>query len=143
MNAPARLDAALPLETTVLVVPGMHCAGCMGKVERAFAGLAAVHAARANLTARQVRVEHESGVSEPQLVAALADAGFPAQPRSEDLSAPPSAVKPLLAPLAVAAFACMNVMLLSVSIWSGADGSTKHLFHWLSAMIGVPAIVYA
>ncbi|MFN5778461.1 MAG: HAD-IC family P-type ATPase, partial [Novosphingobium sp.] len=58
------------------------------------------------------------------------------------LSAPPSAVKPLLAPLAVAAFACMNVMLLSVSIWSGAEGSTRDLFHWLSAMIGVPAIAY-
>lgn len=143
MNAPVRLDAAAPLETTVLVVPGMHCAGCMGKVERAFGGLAGVHAARANLTARQVRVEHEAGVSDLELVAALADAGFPAQPRSEDLVAPPSAVKPLLAPLAVAAFACMNVMLLSVSIWSGAEGSTRELFHWLSALIGVPAIAYA
>ena len=143
MNAPARLDDAAPLETTVLVVPGMHCAGCMGKVERAFAGLNGVHSARVNLTARQVRVEHEAAVREPALMAALADAGFASQPRVEDLSAPASAVRPLLAPLAVAAFACMNVMLLSVSIWSGAEGSTRDLFHWLSAMIGVPAIAYA
>jgi len=143
VNAPARLDDALPLESTVLVVPGMHCAGCMGKVERAFAGLSGVHSARVNLTARQVRVEHEASVREPDLMAALADAGFASQPRVEDLSAPPSAVKPLLAPLAVAAFACMNVMLLSVSIWSGAEGSTRDLFHWLSALIGVPAIAYA
>lgn len=143
MNAPVRLVDAAPLESTVLVVPGMHCAGCMGKVERAFAGLPGVHSARVNLTARQVRVEHETVVREPELMAALADAGFASQPRVEDLSAPPSAVKPLLAPLAVAAFACMNVMLLSVSIWSGAQGSTRDLFHWLSALIGVPAIAYA
>lgn len=143
MNAPARLDQSTPIETTVLVVPGMHCAGCMGKVERAFGELAGVHSARVNLTARQVRVEHEAQVREPVLMAALAEAGFASQPRAEDLSAPESAVKPLLAPLAVAAFACMNVMLLSVSIWSGADGSTRDLFHWLSAMIGVPAIAYA
>lgn len=143
MNAPARLADAMPIEATVLVVPGMHCAGCMGKVERAFGGLPGVHSARVNLTARQVRVEHEASVREPDLVAALADVGFASQPRVEDLSAPPSAVKPLLAPLAVAAFACMNVMLLSVSIWSGAEGSTRDLFHWLSALIGVPAIAYA
>ncbi len=148
MNAPApRADAlkanAVALATTVLVVPGMHCAGCMAKVERAFGGLPGVHTARVNLTARQVRVDHDPGVREPALVAALAEAGFASQPRGEELAPPPSAVKPLLAPLAVAGFACMNVMLLSVSIWSGADGSTKHLFHWLSAMIGVPAIVYS
>ncbi len=148
MNAPAPLNdmmrgAAVPLDTTVLVVPGMHCAGCMAKVERAFGGLPGVHAARVNLTARQVRVEHDPAVREPALVAALAEAGFASQPRGEELAPPPSAVKPLLAPLAVAGFACMNVMLLSVSIWSGADGSTRDLFHWLSAMIGVPAIVYA
>lgn len=148
MNAPLAHDNALrasaaPLGSTVLVVPGMHCAGCMAKVERALAGLEGVHSARVNLTARQVRVEHDADLREPALVAALADAGFAAQPRGEELAPPPSAVKPLLAPLAVAGFACMNVMLLSVSIWSGAEGSTKHLFHWLSAMIGVPAIAYA
>jgi Cu2+-exporting ATPase len=115
----------------------------MAKVERAFAALPAVHSARANLTARQVRVEHQTGVAEPELVAALADAGFASQPRGAEIAATPSAVKPLLAPLAVAAFACMNVMLLSVSIWAGAEGSTRDLFHWLSALIGVPAIAFA
>ena len=103
MNAPAPLTEALrasaaPLDSTVLVVPGMHCAGCMAKVERAFGGLPGVHAARVNLTARQVRVEHDPAVREPALVAALAAAGFASQPRGEELAPPPSAVKPLLAP---------------------------------------------
>lgn len=143
MSEAARLPASEPSETTVLVVPGMHCAGCMAKVERALGAVEGVSSARVNLTARQVRVEHDASLREPELVEALAGVGFASQPRGEDLSAPPSAVKPLLAPLAVAGFACMNVMLLSVSIWSGAEGPTKELFHWLSAAIGVPAIVYA
>lgn len=143
MNAIAPQSGLTPAETTVLVVPGMHCAGCMAKVERALGAVPGVSAARVNLTARQVRVEHDPAVTMPALMDALGNVGFASQPRGEELAPPPSAVKPLLAPLAVAGFACMNVMLLSVSIWSGADGSTKVLFHWLSALIGVPAILYA
>ncbi|MBX9664726.1 MAG: cadmium-translocating P-type ATPase [Novosphingobium sp.] len=120
----------------------MHCAGCMGKVERALGAVPGVASARANLTARTIAVDHMGTVEIPDLVTALAGAGFAAEPR-EDAVEPPSAARELLAPLAVAAFACMNVMLLSVSVWSGADGSTRDLFHWLSAAIGVPAILYA
>jgi Cu2+-exporting ATPase len=53
----------------------MHCAGCMGKVERAFGEVDGVVAARANLTARSVDVSHRTGVEAPDLVAALAMAG--------------------------------------------------------------------
>jgi Cu2+-exporting ATPase len=49
--------------------------------------------------------------------------------------------------LAVAGFAAANIMLLSVSAWSGAAGdmtpSVEALFHWLSALIALPAVAYA
>lgn len=127
---------------SVLSVPGMHCAGCMAKVERAFGDVPGVKAARANLTGRSVEVIHDGHVPMPAIIEALAAVGFEAQPRAE-IAPPPSAVKPLLAPLAVAVFAAMNVMLLSVSVWSGADGATARMFHWISALIGVPAIAYS
>ncbi len=37
----------------------------------------------------------------------------------------------------------MNIMLLSVSVWSGAGGVTRELFHWLSALIALPVVAYA
>jgi Cu2+-exporting ATPase len=140
VSAAARIDPEL--HHSLLAVPGMHCAGCMAKVERGLGAVPGVSTARTNLTARTVEVVHDSSLAMPDLVAALASVGFEAQPR-EIIAQQPSAVRPLLAPLAVAAFACMNVMLLSVSVWSGADGTTRDLFHWLSALIGIPAILFA
>ncbi len=143
MNAAQPALASTPTETTVLIVPAMHCGGCMAKVERALLAVPGVASARVNLTAKQVRAEHGAEVEPAQLIVALEVAGFASQPRSDALARAPSAVKPLLAPLAVVAFASMNVMLLSVSVWSGAEGSTRSLFHWISALIGIPAIAYS
>jgi Cu2+-exporting ATPase len=131
------------LERTTLAVPGAHCAGCMSKIERGLSAVPGVAEARVNLSARVVSVSHEEGLDPRKLVHALADLGFEAQTRVNGYARPDSAARQLLAPLAVAGFAAMNVMLLSVSVWSGAEGSTRDLFHWLSALIGVPAIAYA
>jgi Cu2+-exporting ATPase len=80
-TGPAGPGQGAPVQTA-LSVPGMHCAGCMGKVERALAAVPGVTTARANLTARSVGVTHGEAVAVPDLVAALANAGFAAQPRA-------------------------------------------------------------
>ena len=53
----------------------------------------------------------------------------------------------LLKCLAVAGFASMNIMLLAVSVWSGnvtdITPETRDFFHWLSALIALPAVAYA
>lgn len=141
MTALARQDED-DVSQTVLAVPGMHCAGCMSKIERGLEGRPGIFSARVNLSARQVTIAHDPCVKPRDLVEELDRIGFEAEPRKGALARSPSAVKPLLAPLAVSAFACMNVMLLSVSVWSGAEGATRTMFHWISAGIGIPAIIY-
>ena len=138
--------APLPLRDiveTVLVVPAMHCSGCMAKVERGLCEVTGVLSARVNLTSRQVSIAHDPELTTPDLVAAIERIGFSSQPRASELAPPASAVRQMLPGLAVAGFASMNVMLFSVAIWSGAEGGTRALFHWLSALIAVPAVAFS
>src|SRR3546814_15974584 len=34
-------------------------------------------------------------------------------------------------------------MLLSVAVWSGAEQATRDLFHWISALIAFPVLIYS
>jgi Cu2+-exporting ATPase len=133
------------VERTVFAVPGAHCAGCIARIERGLAELPGVTSARLNLTARQLSVEHSQLVPVPDLVAAIGRIGFEAQPLTEAAAAPglDRQTRALLRATAVAGFAAMNIMLLSVSVWSGAAGATRDLFHLLSAAIAIPAVAYA
>ncbi len=129
------------------LVPEMHCAACLSGIEHALSALPGVVQARANLTGHRVGVSFNPEAGEPDaMLAAIEGLGYTARPY--DAAALASADKDeagveLLRSLAVAGFAAANVMLLSVSVWSGADAATRDLFHWLSALIALPAIVYA
>ncbi|KAB2913362.1 MAG: metal-transporting ATPase [Hyphomicrobiaceae bacterium] len=142
--------AAAPLASTTLVVENMHCGGCMRKVEQALCAVDGVAAARANLAAKRVTVSHRSkGAGRTEaFVDALAAAGFKAaELPEEDDSAASNADRDFLRRVGVAGFAAANIMLLSVSVWSGAAGdmerSVQSLFHWLSALIALPTVAYA
>jgi len=145
MTAPATLGTAVPAETSSFTIPDLRCAACIAKVESGLAALPGVILARVNFTQKRVRVEHLADVSDGDLRVAIERLGFTAQPFIADQSNPSTDAESrrLARALAVAGFAAMNVMLLSISVWSGAGGVTRDLFHWLSAMIALPAVAYA
>ncbi len=130
--------------TTRFTVPGMRCAGCIAKLERELPKVAGVNTARVNFSAKRVAIEHDAGLHEDDLIKALLNLGFEAQQVEDNpLGQEAGERKRLMRALGVAGFGMMNVMLLSVSIWSGAEGATRDLFHWLSALIAMPVIAYA
>ena len=129
--------------TTRFLVPGMRCAGCISKLEGRLPEQQGIMAARVNFGSKQVALTHDPALTAPELLEYIAAVGFDAQPLGPGALDAQSETKGLLKALAVSSFAAMNVMLLSVSIWSGAEGATREMFHWISALIGVPAIAYS
>ncbi|HXK54811.1 MAG TPA: heavy metal translocating P-type ATPase, partial [Hyphomicrobiales bacterium] len=130
-----------------LLVPGIHCAGCISRIERALNALSGVTHARVNMSTRRVAVSWKDGAVDPRaLVEAVAGLGYRVQPFDAAAAGgggDEEEGRELLRALAVAGFAAANVMLLSVSVWSGAEAATRDLFHWLSALVALPAVAYA
>ena len=131
---------------TLLALPAAHCAACISTVERSLMALPGVADARLNLTLRRVRIRHDGTLTEEALIAALQDAGYEALPLDMvalSQTEMERASRDLLMRLGVAFFAMMNIMLLSVAVWSGATDATRDLFHYLSGAIAIPTVIFA
>ncbi len=133
-----------------LAVDGIHCAACIGTIEKGLCAVPGVVGARVNYTLRRVGVDWQDGSAEPgALIETLTRLGYRAHPFSTRAVEEDSAeeMRKLLRSLAIAGFAAMNVMLLSVSVWAGnvsdITPETRDFFHWLSALIALPAAAFA
>ena len=132
-----------------LAIENLHCGGCMRSVERAALGVRGVETARASLAAKRLSVTYDASLAgEVDLVAALERAGFAAAPiEAAKQDRETARQNYLLRRVAVAGFAAMNIMLLSVAVWSGTasdmEAPLAALFRWLSAMIALPTVAYA
>ncbi|MCP5038527.1 MAG: heavy metal translocating P-type ATPase, partial [Rhodobacteraceae bacterium] len=130
----------------LLSLPLIHCAACISGVEAGLARQSGVRSARVNLTQKRVSVEADQDVEPQALADYLTGLGFEAyelDAAALSAGATDRQGRDLMMRLGVAGFAMMNVMLLSVAVWSGASGATRDMFHWISAAIAIPAIAFS
>jgi Cu2+-exporting ATPase len=138
----ARRELGNGLNQIDLAVPSVHCGACIQVIETGLARLAGVETARVNLSTKRVSVNWR-GSDVPDIVPTLARLGYPAHLAEDVEVEKDGTLSELITAVAVAGFATGNIMLLSVSVWAGADGPTRDLFHWLSALIAVPVMAFA
>ena len=140
-------DGRLSLD---LAVDGVTCGACIGRIEGAVKQLPGIAEARLNYTNRRLHVAWMQGALEPsRIIETLEAQGYRGHPfipqRAEQEEA--AEARRLTRCLAVAGFAAMNIMLLSVSVWSGnvsdMTPETRDFFHWASALLALPAAAYA
>jgi P-type Cu2+ transporter len=138
-NGHKRFDAA---------IEGMTCAACIGDIEKSLADLPGLLSVRVNYTNRRLALEwHDETFSLKSVFDRLFLKGYQLHPfEIDEQERQENAIsKWLLRCLAIAGFAAMNIMLLSVGVWIGGDidPTTRDLFHGLSALIALPAAAFA
>jgi P-type Cu2+ transporter len=127
---------------TDLSVPGAHSANCIRSIEGGLSRLDGVEKVRVNLSARRVHIIWR-GVRMPPIIETLSVLGYDAHLSGTDTGGSDPELSRLIRALAVAGFSAMNIMLLSVSVWSGADEETRQAFHLVSAILALPALLYS
>lgn len=138
----ASRDLGNGLRQSDISVPGLHCAGCIRTVESGLARLPGVERVRVNLSSRRVAVQWR-GKEPPDLLTALAGLGYSGHLFDGEATEVDRERDRLIRALAVAGFCAMNIMLLSVSVWSGAEPETRRAFHWISGALALPCLVYS
>ncbi|WP_417491906.1 copper-translocating P-type ATPase [Maricaulis sp.] len=141
-----RIDGRSHLD---LLVRGATCAGCIARIESGMLADERVEQARLNLsTGRLALVWRGEPSAARGFVTTLGEIGYPATPYEPENEHDPQKEdeRRLLRALAVAGFAMANVMLLSISVWSGGlemSAAMQSLMHRISALIVLPAVAYA
>jgi len=131
-----------------LNVRGAKCGACLARIEGAVQGLPGVSVARLNLSNGKMRVEWSGALTGTEVADAISDLGYGVSPfsASDSVDNRKSEERSLLIAMGVAGFAAANIMLLSVSVWGGANemgGATRQTFHAISGLIALPVIVFS
>ncbi len=139
-----------PLEH--FLVEGLHCPSCIREIEGALQKNPIIKNVRLNLTTQRLAVEWSGdspdvAANSDEVIKTLKDIGFNGYLFKDDPSAAEGDKEGrwLLICMGIAGFAMMNIMLLSVSDWAGTDmgDQTRGFFHWISALIALPASAVA
>ncbi|MFC3052760.1 heavy metal translocating P-type ATPase [Kordiimonas pumila] len=132
-----------------LAVEGIHCASCIRLIENALAAQPDVTAARVNMTTERLAFSWTGEKSRGDALAAevskLGYKLFSFDAEKENSGA--DTEKTLIKAIAASGFAAGNLMLISVGLWSSTAETmgfaTRDFFHWVSALIALPIVLYS
>lgn len=141
------VDRLEDIRSIHLLVEGIHCAACAWLIEHSLVNRPGVISAEVNLTAKRLRLKWDNRIAPlSTFLKILSQVGYAATPFDADTAEGALAKRhrSLLYRMAFAGFAMMNLMWVSIALYSGADqGEFKNWFHWISFLIATPTLFYA
>jgi Cu2+-exporting ATPase len=133
-----------------LLVEGIHCAACVWLIERTLSRMPAVHNAQVNLSGKRLLLRWDNQhIKLSEIIKHLGQIGYAAVPF--DPEAAEGTIKKqnraLLFRMAFAGFTMMNLMWISIALYSGAGtadgGQFLSLFQWLGFALATPTLFYS
>ncbi|MFO7593881.1 MAG: heavy metal translocating P-type ATPase [Pseudomonadota bacterium] len=133
-----------------LLVEGIHCAACVWLIERTLHQMPGVVSAQVNLSGKRLLLRWDnSRIKLSEAIRRLGQIGYTAVPF--DPEAAEGAIKKqnraLLFRMAFAGFAMMNLLWISIALYTGADtadgGQFLGLFQWLGFGLATPTLLYS
>ncbi|HIE54967.1 MAG TPA: heavy metal translocating P-type ATPase [Chromatiaceae bacterium] len=130
-----------------LLVEGIHCAACIWLIEQTLQRLPGVLSAAVNLSAKRLLVRWDnSRIKLSEILQQLARVGYSAVPFDPDTAegALKRQNRALLFRIVFAGFTMMNLLWISIALYSGADkGEFRSLFHWIGLLLATPTLFYS
>jgi Cu2+-exporting ATPase len=130
-----------------LLVEGIHCPACVWLIERGLQREPGVQSANVNLAAKRIHLRWDSKRNKlSSLIRALARIGYAAVPYDPENAEGviKKANRSMLFRLFFAGFAMMNLIWISIALYSGANkGEFREFFHWMGFALATPTLLYA
>jgi Cu2+-exporting ATPase len=130
-----------------LLVEGIHCAACVWLIERGLQRVPGVLSANVNLAAKRLHLRWDNSRSKlSDVLRALARIGYSAVPYDPESAEGVirKANRAMLYRLFFAGFAMMNMLWVSIALYSGASRDEfREFFHWVGLALATPTLLYA
>ena len=130
-----------------LLVEGIHCAACVWLIEHSLQQMQGIISAQVNLSGKRLKVCWDNQVlSLSQVIVQLGKIGYAAVPYDPEVAEGKlkKQNRTLLFRMAFAGFAMMNLLWVSIALYSGAaDGEFRSLFHWVGFALATPTLLYS
>jgi len=130
-----------------LLVEGIHCAACVWLIERTLSNVPGIIDIKVNLANKRLHVRwNNEQVKLSNIIQRLSEIGYAALPFDPETAE--GAIKKqnraLLLRMAFAAFAMMNLLWVSIALYTGADkGEFRSMFHWIGFALATPTLLYS
>ncbi|MCW9025642.1 MAG: heavy metal translocating P-type ATPase [Gammaproteobacteria bacterium] len=130
-----------------LLVEGIHCAACVWLIERTLLQMDGILLCNVNLSGKRLHLRwNNTQIKLSTILQRLSEIGYNAVPYDPEVAegALKKQNRALLFRMAFAGFAMMNLLWISIALYSGADkGEFRSLFHWIGFTLATPTLLYS